>query len=65
MYLRTTKRSNKDCSVVEYLQLAHYIRHSISRKPTAKIFHNFGRADKLDHRQLDRLCRSIARVCGA
>jgi hypothetical protein len=64
MYLRTTKRRNKDGSVVEYLQLAHNVRHPDSRKPVAKIIHNFGRADKLDYMQLDRLCRSIARVCG-
>jgi hypothetical protein len=64
MYLRTTKRRKKDGSVVEYLQLAHNVRHPDSRKPVAKIIHNFGRADKLDYMQLDRLCRSIARVCG-
>jgi hypothetical protein len=63
MYLRTTRRTNKDGTVVEYLQLAHNIRHPKSRKPVAKIIHNFGRADKLDYKQLDRLCRSIARVC--
>jgi hypothetical protein len=64
MYLRTTRRTNKDGTVVEYLQLAHNIRHPKSRKPVAKIIHNFGRADKLDYKQLDRLCRSIDRVCG-
>jgi hypothetical protein len=64
MYLRTIKRKNKDGTVVEYLQLAHNIRHPKSRKPVAKIIHSFGRADKLDYKQLDRLCRSIARVCG-
>jgi len=63
MYLRTTKRSNKDGSVVVYYQLAHNERDPISRKPVAKIIHNFGRADKLDRDDLVRLCRSIARVC--
>ena len=64
MYLRTTKRKNKDGSVVAYFQLAHNERHPITRKPVAKIIHNFGRTDKLDREQLVRLCRSIARVCG-
>ena len=64
MYLRTTKRKNKDGSVVEYFQLAHNERHPVTRKPIAKIIHNFGRTDQLDREQLIRLCKSIARVCG-
>ena len=64
MYLRSTKRTNKDGSVVEYYQLAHNERHPVTRKPVAKIIHNFGRADQLDRGELVRLCRSIARVCG-
>jgi transposase len=64
MYLRTTKRSNKDGSVVQYYQLAHNERHPVTRKPVAKIIHNFGRTDQLDRQELVRLCRSIARVCG-
>jgi transposase len=64
MYLRTTKRTNKDGSVVEYFQLAHNERDPETRKPVAKIIHNFGRADELDRAQLVRLCGSIARVCG-
>jgi transposase len=64
MYLRTTKRKNKDGSVVEYYQLAHNERHPVTRKPVAKIIHSFGRADELDREELVRLCNSIARVCG-
>jgi transposase len=63
MYLRTTRRKNKDGSVAEYYQLAHNERHPVSGKAVAKIIHNFGRTDKLDKEQLKRLCRSIARVC--
>ena len=63
MYLRTTKRKNKDGSVVEYYQLAHNERHPVTRKPVAHVLHNFGRAEDLDRDQLVRLCRSIARVC--
>jgi len=64
MYLRTTKRKNKDGSEVTYYQLAHNERHPQTKKPIAKIIHRFGRADKLDRSELTRLCRSIARVCG-
>lgn len=64
MYLRSTKRKNKDGTVVEYYQLAHNKRHPVTRKPVAEIIHNFGRADKLDRSELVRLCQSIARVCG-
>ena len=64
MYLRITKRTNKDGSVVEYFQLAHNERHPETRKPVAKIIHNFGRVDQLDRQELVRLCQSIGRVCG-
>jgi transposase len=63
MYLRITRRKNKDGSSVEYYQLAHNERDPVSRKPVAHIIHSFGRADELDREQLIRLCRSIARVC--
>ena len=49
---------------VAYYQLAHNERHPQTRKPVAKIIHNFGRADQLDRQELVRLCNSIARVCG-
>jgi transposase len=64
MYLRTTRRKNRDGSVVAYYQLAHNVRHAETGSPVAEIIHNFGRADELDRDDLVRLCRSIARVCG-
>ena len=63
MYIRTTKRKNKDGSVVEYYQLAHNERDPETKKPVARIIHSFGRADQLDRDGLGRLCKSIARVC--
>lgn len=63
MYLRTTRRRNRDGSEIEYYQLAHNVRHPETGAPTAQIVHNFGRADELDRDELARLCRSIARVC--
>jgi transposase len=65
MYLRVTSRKNKDGSKVEYFQLAHNERDPKTRKPVARIIHNFGRADKLDREQLIRLSKSISRVCGS
>jgi hypothetical protein len=63
MYLRTTKRTNKDGSIVTYYQLAHNERDPVTGKPVAKIIHSFGRAENVERDQLVRLCRSIARVC--
>jgi hypothetical protein len=63
MYLRTTQRRNKDGSVVTYYQLAETRWDPAKRRPTARIIHNFGRADALDRDALVRLARSITRVC--
>ena len=63
MYLRTTKRKNKDGSTVTYYHLAHNQRHPETGQSTPRILYNFGRADQLDRQQLIRLCHSIARVC--
>ena len=64
MYLRTTSRRNKDGSVVRYYQLAHNEWDPQRKRSTARVIHNFGRADELDRDALVRLCCSIARVCG-
>lgn len=64
MYLRTTKRKNKNGTVTEYLQLAHNERDPVTNTTVARIIHSFGRADQLNCDDLVRLARSIARVCG-
>ena len=64
MYLRATKRKNKNGTVTEYLQLAHNVRDPETNSTVARIIHSFGRADQLDRDALVRLARSIARVCG-
>lgn len=64
MYLRTTKRKNKDGTVTEYLQLAHNERNPETKTTVARIIHSFGRADQLNRDDLVRLARSISRVCG-
>jgi transposase len=61
MYLRETKRRNRDGSTVAYLQLAHSERHPDTGVPSAKIIHNFGRADTVDRVALARLVASISR----
>jgi transposase len=64
MYLRTTRRKNRDGAEVVYYQLAHNTRHPETGQTVAQVIHTFGRADALDRAALVRLCRSIARVCG-
>ena len=61
MYLRATRRVNKDGTVVSYSQLAHNERHPHTGSLVAKVIHNFGRVDKVDHQALARLVASISR----
>ena len=61
MYLRESRRTNRDGSVVAYLQLAHNQRHPQTGNSTAKVIHNFGRADQIDRDALARLVASISR----
>ena len=61
MYLRETRRTNRDGSVVAYLQLAHNERHPDTGNPVAKVIHNFGRAERVDRAALARLVASISR----
>lgn len=61
MYLRETKRLNRDGSVVSYLALAHNERDPLTGTSKARIIHNFGRTDRIDRDGLVRLMRSIGR----
>ncbi len=61
VYLRETKRRNKDGSTVRYLQLAHSYRDPETGVSKPQIIHNFGRAENVDKDGLRRLIRSIAR----
>jgi hypothetical protein len=61
VYLRETRRTNRDGSVVRYLALAHNERHPVTGSPVAKVIHNFGRADRVDREALGRLVASITR----
>jgi len=61
MYLRETRRTNRDGSVVSYLQLAHNERNAETGNPVAKVIHSFGRAEHVDRDALARLVSSISR----
>lgn len=61
MYIRTIKRTNKDGSVVEYVQLAHNVRHPDKGYPKAELIYSFGRRENLDIEALKRLVNSISR----
>ena len=47
--------------MVSYLQLAHNERHPVTGSPTAKVIHNFGRAERVDRDALARLVSSVSR----
>jgi hypothetical protein len=61
MYIRTIKRKNKDGSIVEYVQLAHNVRHPEKGYAKAEVVYSFGRRDQLDVEALQRLVSSISR----
>ena len=61
MYLRETRRRNRDGSEVSYLALAHNERDADTGMPRARIVHNFGRTDRVDRDALARLIKSISR----
>jgi len=61
MYLRRTRRANRDGSVVEYLQLAHNVRDP-GGQSKVHVIYNFGRSDQVDPNALHRLARSLERL---
>jgi len=61
MYLRETRRRNRDGSEVAYLALAHNERDRDTGMPKARVIHNFGRADLVERDGLARLVMSISR----
>jgi hypothetical protein len=61
VYLRETRRTRKDGTVVRYLQLAHNYRDPDTGHAIAKILYSFGRADLIDRTALERLVGSVSR----
>ncbi len=62
MYLRATKRRNKDGTSVVYYQLAESHWDPEKRRSQATVVHNFGRAEHVDPEALRRLADSIRKV---
>jgi hypothetical protein len=65
MYLRVTKRRNRDGSEVRYYQLADNVWDPQKQCAVARVVYHFGRADQLDEAKLRRLAESILRVLPA
>ena len=65
MYLRITERRNRDGSTVSYYALAENTWNAAAKRAEARVVHNFGRADEVDHDGLKRLVKSINRVLEA
>ncbi len=61
MYLRRTKRKNKDGSIVTYLQLCHNYWDPEAGYSKTKIIYSFGREEDVDREVLERLMNSIKR----
>src|ERR1700720_395498 len=62
MYLRITQRHNRDGSSVTYYALAESVWNADAKRREAHVLHSFGRADRLDRAELERLVKSINRV---
>ena len=61
MYVRTIKRSNKDGSSVEYIQLAHNVWNKEKGFAQAQVIYSFGRREDLDIEAIKRLVDSLCR----
>jgi hypothetical protein len=64
MYLRTTTRTNKDGTKVQYYQLAENVWDSKRRCAIPQVVYSFGRADQVDAVKMRRLAKSILRAFG-
>jgi hypothetical protein len=62
MYLRTTSRRAADGTTVRYLQLAHNVWDSATRRSTVRVLYHFGREDQLDRDAIRRLIGSLGRA---
>jgi len=62
MYVRTIKRSNRDGSVVEYVQLAPNEWNKEKDFAQARVLYSFGRRGQPDVEAIRRLLRSLNRM---
>lgn len=61
MYIRQISRRLADGSRVRYLQLAQKVRDPETGIPRDEVLYHFGREDRLDQEQLERLIESLSR----
>lgn len=61
VYLRQTKRKNKDGTAAHYLELADNVRDPDSGVVKAQILHSLGRAEHLEREAFEQFVASIAR----
>lgn len=64
MYIRTTKRFNKNGSLTEYVQLAHNEWDKNAQRSTVKVLLNLGRKEEVDLQGMERLVSSIHKFLG-
>jgi hypothetical protein len=62
MYLRTSKRKNRDGTEIRYLQLAHNEWDSAAGQSVVRVIYNFGREDQVDRDAIARLIASLSRA---
>jgi hypothetical protein len=65
MYLRTSKRKNRDGTEVRYLQLAHNEWDPVAGQSVVRVIYSFGREDQLDREAIARLIASLSRALPA
>jgi hypothetical protein len=65
MYLRTSKRKNRDGSEVRYLQLAHNEWDPEAGHSVVRVIYSFGREDEVDRAAIARLISSLSRALPA
>ena len=62
MYLRTSKRKNRDGTEIRYLQLAHNEWDAAAGQSVVRIIYSFGREDQVDREAIARLITSLSRA---
>jgi hypothetical protein len=65
VYLRTSKRKNRDGSEVRYLQLAHNEWDAEAGQSVVRVIYSFGREDQVDRAAIARLISSLSRALPA
>ncbi|MBA3575010.1 MAG: IS1634 family transposase [Pseudonocardiales bacterium] len=65
MYLRTSKRKNRDGTEIRYLQLAHNEWDAAAGQSVVRVIYSFGREDQVDRDAIARLISSLSRALPA